>query len=266
MATVKEIYTALDQWAPFSLQMDFDNAGFLVGRGDQSVEKILIALDITQDVAQEAIDCGAQVIVAHHPIIFHPAKSITDEDPIGCTLLKLIEGGVAAICAHTNLDAVPGGVNDCLAGALALSEITQLHSDGAMPDGTPYGIGRVGLAHQRGMSAGAYASYVKDRLGAASVRYVDGGRPVCKVAVGGGACASMISDVVAAGCDTFVTSDVKYDQFLSAKELGLNLMDAGHYATEQVVCPALVTFFNSRFPQLKLSLSKRHKEVYSNAE
>ena len=184
MAAVKEIYQFLDQIAPFSLQMDFDNAGFLVGRGEAQVRRILVALDITAPVAEEAGRLGCQLVVSHHPVIFHPARSVTDETVTGRVLLTLIEHGLAAICAHTNLDAVRGGVNDCLAEALQLTQVEQLHQDGTDPAGHPYGIGRVGLAHRDGLSAAEYAAFVKERLGAACVRYADGGRPVSRVAVG----------------------------------------------------------------------------------
>ena len=106
MPNVMEIYRYLDTMAPFALQMDFDNAGFLVGHGDREVQKVLVSLDITEEVVAEAVEQGAQLIVSHHPVIFHPARSLTDGDPTGRVLLALIEGGLAAICAHTNLDAV----------------------------------------------------------------------------------------------------------------------------------------------------------------
>ena len=130
MAAVTEIFEAMDRWAPFETQMDFDNAGFLVGRGGREVRKILVALDITEEVAEEAERWGAQLIVAHHPVIFHPARQITDGTSTGRVLLRLIEGGVAAVCAHTNLDAAQDGVNECLARALGLTEMEQLHQDG----------------------------------------------------------------------------------------------------------------------------------------
>lgn len=262
MAAVKEVYEVLNGWAPFEIQMDFDNAGFLVGRGDRQVTKILVALDITLEVAREAADWGAQLVVSHHPVIFHPVRSITDSDPTGKILLELTERSVAAICAHTNLDAAQGGVNDCLAQALELKQIGQLHQDGTLPDGSAYGIGRVGLPHVQGLSAAEYASYVKQQLGAAAVRCTDGGQPVTKVAVGGGSCGSMLEDAVKEGCDTFVTADVKYDTFLQAKALGLNLMDAGHFATENVVCPSLVNFLAKNFPGVEVRQSQCHREVY----
>ena len=121
----------------------------------------------------------------------------------------------------------------------------------------------MGQAGRPGLSAGEYAAFVKEKLGAASVRWEDAGRPVCRVAVGGGSCGSMLADVLAAGCDTFVTADVKYDVFLQARALGINLLDAGHYATEAVVCPALARFLSAQFPSLEVVLSQVHKEVYS---
>ena len=262
MAAVKEVYDYLDQLAPFSTQMEFDNAGLLVGREGTEVKRILVALDITQAVAEEAAELGCSLIVSHHPVIFHPVKSVTDRTVTGRILLTLAEAKIAAICAHTNLDAAQGGVNCCLAHTLGLKEIGQLHPDGLDAQGQPYGIGRVGLAHTGGLRASQYAAYVKERLGAASVRYVEGGHPVERVAVGGGSCGSMLEDAIAAGCDTFVTADVKYDQYLQAKALGINLMDAGHYATEQVVCAPLGEKLAQRFPEVEVLQSARHREVY----
>ena len=260
--TINEVYRQLNAWAPFETQMDFDNAGLLVGRGERPVTRILTALDITREVIGEAARLGCELIVSHHPVIFHPVKSVTDGDPVGEKLLLLAEVGIGAICAHTNLDAAQGGVNDCLARALGLNAVEQLHQDGVDEQGRPYGIGRVGLAHQSGMTAKEYAAYVKERLGAASVRFADGGKPVHRVAVGGGSCGSMFRDALEKGCDTFVTADVKYDQYLEARALGLTLMDAGHFATEQVVVPPLAQFLKDRFPELEVSVSAVHREVY----
>lgn len=263
MATVREIYQYLDGLAPFSLQMDFDNAGFLVGRGDRQVTRLLVSLDITEEVVAEAAELGCQLIVSHHPVIFFPAKSITDADPTGRTLLALVERQIAAVCAHTNLDAVHGGVNDALAQKLGLVQIEQLKQDGVDASGRPYGIGRVGNTAGVPMYTPAFAAFVKEALGANGVRYVDARRPVRRVAVGGGACADMLKDALAMGCDTFVTADVKYNGFLDAKALGVNLIDAGHYPTEQVVVPVLAKWLESGFPKVEVLTTQRHKEVFS---
>ncbi len=264
MANVKEIYQFMDQIAPFHTQEGFDNAGFLVGRSGRGVKKILVALDITLEVADEADRQGADLIVAHHPIIFQPVKSVTDETVTGQVLLELLECGVAAICAHTNLDAAHGGVNGCLAKALELTEIGQLHQAGVDEKGRPYGIGRVGRVHRSGLSAAEYAAFVKEKLNSSSVRFVDGGKPVQKVAVGGGACGSMMEDAMRQNCDTFVTADLKYNQFLDAKALGLNLLDAGHFPTEHVVCVPLARRLAKAFPEVEVLVSQLHREVYQS--
>ena len=119
MATVREIYQYLDGLAPFSLQMEFDNAGFLVGRGERAVSKILVSLDITEEVAEEAAELGAELIVSHHPVIFRPLKKLEQ----GSVVWELARAGISAICAHTNLDKARGGVNDCLAAALGLEQV-----------------------------------------------------------------------------------------------------------------------------------------------
>ena len=264
MATLKEIYEFINSVAPFDIQEGFDNAGFLVGRRDRAVRKILVALDITGEVAEEAARLGAELIVAHHPVIFNPVKSVTDETLTGQVLLALAEQKIAAICAHTNLDAARGGVNDCLAEALELTEIGQLSQAGVDDQGHPYGIGRVGTVHRPGLSAREYAAFVKEKLSSSDVRFVDGGKPVQRVAVGGGACGSMLEDVIAQGCDTFVTSDLKYNQFLDAKALGLNLLDAGHFPTENVVCGPMVQWLSKAFPKMEVRLSEVHREVYKS--
>ena len=261
MTTVGEVYAFLQEKAPFELQEDFDNAGFLVGREGTQVSKILVALDITEQVVDEAAEQGAQLIVAHHPVIFGGVRSITDRTVTGRVLLSLAEWGIAAICAHTNLDAVKDGVNDALALRLGMTDIEHLKQEGVDKQGRAYGIGRVGYVSEQTLYD--FAMGVKRLLGSNGLRLVDGGKPVRKIAVGGGACSDMLDDVLAKGCDTFVTSDVKYHHFLEAKAQGLNLIDAGHFPTEDVVCPVLLDWLAEKFPLVAVSISKRHHEVFS---
>jgi len=265
MAQVKDIYEYINTVAPFDTQMDFDNAGLLVGRADAAVGKVLVALDITQEVIREAVELGVQLIVSHHPVIFHPLKSVTNGDVTGERVLLLAENHIAAICAHTNLDAAQEGVNDLLARQLGLVRLEQLHQDGVDAQGRAYGIGRVGVLDTTVFpDTAAFAQMVKQALNASGVRYVDAGKPVRRVAVGGGSCGSMLGDAVAAGCDTFVTADVKYDVFLEAKALGINLLDAGHFATENVVVAPLAHKLRAAFPELDILVSCVHKEVFAS--
>ena len=167
-------------------------------------------------------------------------------------MLALIEKGIAAICAHTNLDAAEGGVNTALAQRLGLENPVPLETDGVDEAGRPYGIGRVGSLPGGPLSLADFARKAKENLGLAGIRAMDAGVPVHRVAVGGGACGSMLPQVKAMGCDTFLTSDLRHDLYLEARDLGINLLDAGHYSTEAVVCPVLAQWVREAFPDLEV--------------
>ena len=263
MATVKEIFAFLDRKAPFRYQAGFDNAGFLVGHGDQVVDRVLVALDITPRTIQEAAEKDCRLIVAHHPVIWGQIGRVTDESTTGRNLLSLIEHGIAAICAHTNLDAVEGGVNTALAVRLGLRDTVPLEEEGIDENGVPYGVGRVGTLPGSPMALADFAALLKDALDLEGVRVLDAGAAVCKVAVGGGACGSMLPLVKAMGCDTFVTSDLKHDLYLEARAQGINLLDAGHYSTETVVCPVLADWLRAGFPGLAVMVSETQGEVFA---
>ena len=262
MATVNEIYSFLDQKAPFRYQAGFDNAGFLVGRGDRPVNRVLVALDITPEIIREAAEAGCQLIVAHHPVIWGQIGQVTDATTTGQNLLELIEHGIAAICAHTNLDAVEGGVNTALAEKLNLQDVTLLEEDGIDEEGVPYGVGRVGWLPDGPIPLPVFAARLKKALDLKGVRVLDSGTQVSKVAVGGGACGSMLPLVKGMGCDTFVTSDLKHDLYLEARAQGINLLDAGHFSTETVVCPVLARWLTEGFPGLNTLISQTQGEVF----
>lgn len=263
MATVNEIYHLLDIKAPFRYQADFDNAGFLVGRGDRTVDRVLVALDITPAVISEAVEKQCQLIVSHHPVIWGKLGQVTDGSSTGERVLSLIEHGIAAICAHTNLDAAEGGVNTELARRVGLLSPVPLEMDGTDERGVPYGIGRVGLLADGPKSLAAFAADVKKALNLSGLRVSDGGKPVHLVAVGGGACGSMLAEVKAMGCDTFLTADLKHDLYLEAKYLGINLLDGGHFSTEAVVCPVLASWLREAFPALTVEIAASQGEVFA---
>ena len=252
MATVHEIEQRLFSWAPRESAMDWDNVGHLVGDPEQEVEHILVALDITERVVQEAIDCGAQLIVSHHPVMnctWHPVQTLRTDDRQGRILMALVTHDISAICMHTNLDAAEGGVNDILAQKLGLRDLKPL---------TDEKIGRVGTLKCE-IPLVEFTHFVIESLGCNGLRYTDCGKSVHCVAVGGGACGDYIHQAIAAGCDTFVTSDLRYHEFLDNTEL--NLIDAGHFPTEDPVCAKIVAYLEKEFPQLIISKSASHKEA-----
>jgi len=256
MPTVRDIEQRLYEIAPKELAFPWDNVGQLLGDPEQTVEKVLVALDITEAVADEALALGCQLIVAHHPVMnckWLPVQSVRSDTPQGHLLLKLLRNGVSAICMHTNLDAAEGGVNDCLAEALELID----------PGPLVWGeerLCRVGTAKEP-MTLEQFAAFVCKKLGANGVRYAGKGGMVHRVAVGGGSCGNSQDAAIAVGCDTFVTSDLGYHEFLDAAGKGINLIDAGHFPTEDVICPKLVSYLAAQFPELTVTKSASHREV-----
>lgn len=249
MITVRDVEQVLFDWAPKELAAGWDNVGHLVGDPDAEVKKVLIALDITEKVVNEAVNIGADVIVAHHPVMncaWHPVQQIRSDDAQGRILITMIRNGISAICMHTNLDAAEGGVNDALAEKLGLSGLELLNEEK---------IGRIGTLKSQ-LPLVDFVRFVVKSLRCNGLRYIDAGKPVHRVAVGGGACSGYISQAIAAGCDTFVTSDLKYNDFLDTA--GINLVDAGHFPTENVVTPVVAAYLRKMFPELTVVHSTAH--------
>ena len=258
MATVQDILAFVETLAPRNMKMDWDNVGLLCGSRATEVTKVLVALDPFEHVCKEAADMGAQLIVTHHPMIFQALKAVTDETSIGRGLMELCRHGISAVNAHTNLDCAPGGVNDTLAAALSLRDVAVIHPSGVDAEGREWGLLRSGYTDETTLPA--FLAHVKQALGCEGLRYVDGGQPVRKVAVGGGSCAGGMLEALDAGCDTFVTADIKYNQFWDAKDLGLNLIDAGHFHTENPVVAVLAGKIAAAFPDVEVKISKTHAD------
>ncbi|MBQ5897763.1 MAG: Nif3-like dinuclear metal center hexameric protein [Oscillospiraceae bacterium] len=213
MTTVADILKFVETLAPRAMKMEWDNVGLLCGSKNTEVTKVLVALDPFEGVCHEAAETGAQLIVTHHPLIFRPQKAVTDETSIGRSIMFLCRNGISAINAHTNLDQVSGGVNDVLAEKLGLQNIQIINP----VDG--YGLLRCGDVKQQPLET--FLATVKEKLGCDGLRYVNSNKSVCKVAVGGGSCADEMMEAFAAGCDTFVTADIKYNQFWDAYDIGM---------------------------------------------
>ena len=257
MTTVKDVLDLIEKLAPPYMKDSWDRVGLNCGHLNRPVEKILVALDPFKEVCEEALEMEADLIVTHHALIWTPGF-ITDCDEQGRNTLFLIENNIACINAHTNLDCAPGGVNDILASNLELTEVSVIDPKGEDATGRPWGLLRMGLTGEKPL--GEFLAFVKTKLGCDGLRYIDAGIPVHKVAVGGGACAGEMYKAAAAGCDTFVTADVRYNQFWDAQNLGINLIDAGHFHTENPVCVYLCEKIREAFPELSVSMSAWHMD------
>lgn len=167
MSTVKDILDCLHSYAPPYMKESWDNVGLLCGDPHHPVSKVLVALDPFEGVCREACDIGADLIVTHHPLIFQAPKSVTTQTSIGRSIMLLCANGISAINAHTNLDCTPGGVNDILAQALELNEVSVINPSGTDDDGNPWGLLRMGRFEAE---LPAFLEHVKRKLGTPTLR------------------------------------------------------------------------------------------------
>lgn len=257
MATVADILAFIEEIAPPYIKEHWDNVGLNCGWSGQEVKKILVALDPFANVCKEAYEIGADLLVTHHALIWEHGF-INDTTDQGRNTLFLIQNNIAHINAHTNLDCAPDGVNDQLARRLGLSQIEVIDPHGEDSQGRPWGLMRMGETDISSLHD--FLHHVKDCLHCDGLRFVDSGNPVHHVAVGGGACAGEMQHAIDAGCDTFVTADVRYNQFWDAKSAGINLIDAGHFHTEDPVCDYLAEQLQEAFPEIEVIRSVSHRD------
>ena len=227
--TFYELYSELDKRFPKSLSCDWDNDGIMCADDlKKGVKKVLLSLDVTSDTVEYAIAHGFDTVISHHPIVFHSQKSLCPLDYTQDKLIRLIKAGVGVMSFHTRLDAANGGVNDTLATIIGFSEI---ETDPMEP------IGRICFLDCKAILS-AFAEKVKNALGAPVVLF-SGVREVSKVYVVGGDGKDMIPRAIECGADTLLTGRASYNTAIDATDMKLNIVEAGHYFTENPVCRTL---------------------------
>ena len=253
MTTVQQILSFIDQWAPFHTQLPYDNSGLLVGDGQAAVTGITVALDITRQTVLFADEHKDNLIVSHHPVIFHPLKTIHQGSPVW----ELAHRGIHALCAHTNLDAASGGVSDHLAQLLTL-QVTGTIADPEFPAQPP--TARIGKLPQA-LSCDQFAAFVQQTLSCGGLRYTSIGRPIQTVAVCGGAGGDFLLPAQQAGADVLVTGDIRHHEWLLAQEYNMMLIDAGHFATEYPIVAVLARRLQETFPTVPVHIGEQQDPV-----
>lgn len=249
MSTVTHIYDAIDRLAPFWLTMDFDNTGILVGDRNREVSCALLALDCTPAVVEQARQLGAQLIITHHPVIFHPLKRVNED----AVVYQLIRSDIAVISAHTNLDIAQGGVNDALASAIGLRDCRGLE---LLNEQTGAWLGRIGTLPEP-LSPEAFAAHIKACLNAASVKFAAAPRAIHTVALCSGSGADCLDAAISAGADALLTSEVKQHEYLAAAAAGISIFDAGHFDTEDIVIEPLRDYLAKEIPDVHFFTTHR---------
>lgn len=237
MTAIHDILRFFEAFAPVQTAMDFDNVGLLIGDKHRAVTKALLALDITAEVTEEAAALGCELIISHHPVIFRPLRRLQTRD----AAYLLAQFGIAAVCMHTNLDlSADFGVNLCLARALGLQNVRKSEC------GECLFIGE--LPEKNAMTA--FAAHTKTALHCEGLRYTAQKEQVQTVAVSSGAGGSEIFAAADEGADVLVTGEIKHHEILAANSLGVNMLDAGHFKTEDVVLPPLAEKLGQAFPNV----------------
>lgn len=243
---VRELYNYLNNCFPTSLSCDWDNDGLMCSAsGDAEVKKALITLDVSESAVNYAIQNNFNVIISHHPMIFRKLGSVTDGNYVSQKIISAIKNDISVMSFHTRLDAACGGVNDVLADLLGLQNVEAFGPEGEK-------MGRVGVI-QGSMQLSDFAKKVKEVLKSPAV-LLSGNKPVSKVALLGGDGKDFVGEAIAVGADTYVSGRISYNIMADASEMGINLIEAGHYYTEQPVCRMLLDKIQDEFPSLTLEI------------
>ena len=200
-------------------------------------------------VIEQARQLGAQLIITHHPVIFHPLKRVNED----AVVYQLIRSDIAVISAHTNLDIAQGGVNDALASAIGLRDCRGLE---LLNEQTGAWLGRIGTLPEP-LSPESFAAHVKSCLNAASVKFAAAPRAIHTVALCSGSGADCLDAAISAGADALLTSEVKQHEYLAATAAGISIFDAGHFDTEDIVIEPLRDYLAKEIPDVHFFTTHR---------
>lgn len=262
MIKVSDIADFMNKFCPPHLAFDGDNVGLLVGGYDKEIRKVLLTLDVDEKVANEAVTKGADMIISHHPLMFHAIKNLTDTFSMQRTLIELIKNDIPLFSAHTNLDCVHGGLNDFLASKLGIKDTKVIEVVDTI-DGIDHGFGRLGTVED-GIRLSDMLERCIKTLETPFVKYVgDRNKKIKTVAVNCGGGADEIDICIEKNVDLFITGDVKYNPARDAYENDMALIDAGHFETEHIVCELLCDILSKEFPDVEFIISKENIPVFN---
>ncbi len=248
-----EVVNALEKFAPLPLQEDYDNAGLQVGLTETEVSGALLCLDVTEQVIDEALERGCNLVVSHHPLIFRALKRVSGANEVQRCVMKAIKNDIAIVSMHTNIDNAVGGVNYKMAEKIGLTDVQLLATKPVA--GIDGGSGVVGCLPEA-MDAGSFVNMLKDTFGVACVQAnALLSRPIRKVALCGGAGAFLLGDAVAAGADAFVTGEMHYHEFFDHDQQ-IQICVIGHYQSEQYTNEIFQSIIEERCKGVRCCLTR----------
>ena len=252
---IRQITDVIERFAPLEWQESYDNAGLIVGRPDDEVHKALLAVDVTEEVLDEAEAEGCDIVLTHHPIIFHALKRFNSADPVQRCVERAIRSRVALYACHTNLDSAPEGMSWRLAEILGVGNLGVLQPSEA---GEGVGFGVVGELSES-IDTVEFMQFIRRKLGVKVVRYSDTATSaVRRVAVCTGAGASLIGEARRAGADIYITADLKYNDFMTPDKV-LTVADIGHFESEYCAIELLFDILSKNLCTFAVRKSERSR-------
>ena len=262
---VKDIAYHIEKLCPKSLACEWDNVGLLIGNAENEVTKILVTLDVDIFVVREAIDCGANLIVSHHPLMFNAIRRLTEQDASQKVLMELVKNDISLYSAHTNLDVAPDGLNDFLAKKLGFADTEILDLTGEY-DGKICGFGRI-FELDEPKKFIEIVNDCKNKLNLCAVRYCgDDDRKIKRIAVNSGGGTSSMNCCFEKNVDLFITGDFKYNVLRDACENNLAVIDAGHYNTEVIVKDLFFDYLSDKFGRDIIIKSRKNIDIVKICE
>ena len=246
---VKDIVAVIEEFAPLAIQEGWDNSGLCVGSPEDEVSSVLLALDCTETLVDEAVECGADMIITHHPLIFSGLKKISPEDQVGAAVIKAIKHGIAIYAAHTSADKVIAGVSGAMATKLNLTDVQILDEDG---EGT--GLGVVGNLPEP-LTAEQMIALIKEKF---ELKMLKSSKPlegtISRVAMCGGSGGSLIGAAKRSGALIYLSGDISYHNFFSPE--GFMIADIGHYESEIEIVNILFSLIKKNFPTFAVRITQ----------
>jgi len=257
MHTVLEISKEIEEFAPKFLKEDYDNVGLMVGDSQKEVKKVLLSLDCTNEVIKEAINLKCDLIINHHPLLFKRPSSIVKGDLIGDKIITLIKEDIALYSCHTNLDSAKNGINETIVTMLGFksSKIIETNESG---NG---GIGRI-VKLEKEMLFSDIIDIVKEKLNIKNMRIVRGNKKVKIIAIINGSGQDFFYKAKNLGADCIITGDTTYHFASDFKEMGVSIIDAGHFSTEYIVFLKTLEFLKEKFNDIEFITSKKSQDPY----
>lgn len=252
---LSDICNELNKIAPENTALSFDNVGLLVGNDKKDIKKILISLDLTREVLDEAIFKEVDLIITHHPLIFNPIKSVTTKDITGNIITYLIKNDIALYSSHTNLDKSEFGTNMLLANKLGLINPKFIDGDDDI----------ILVTGDKNTNMKEIISKIKEVLFLDYVRFVGEDEKEIKkigVATGSGDSYKLFSVAKKENVDLLITGDLKYHTMLFAKDIGLNVIDATHFHTENIISQYLKELLVQKLDDTQIDISTVHENVF----